>query len=115
MIIQITDKEMEKLLEFIDKGGKTIRLQSQTENIKVEIKQKKQVKQMQENEVSDYEKEKAMNDLQREAFITKVLAELTVDLTVCKLMSDEPLKEWKIYLEKFKKEIDNLYERVRNK
>ena len=34
-------KEMEKLLEFIDKGGKTIRLQSQTENIKVEIKQKK--------------------------------------------------------------------------
>ena len=38
MIIQITDKEMEKLLEFIDKGGKTIRLQSQTENIKVEIK-----------------------------------------------------------------------------
>ena len=41
MIIQITDKEMEKLLEFIDKGGKTIRLQSQTENIKVEIKQKK--------------------------------------------------------------------------
>ena len=37
MIIQITDKEM----EFIDKGGKTIRLQSQTENIKVEIKQKK--------------------------------------------------------------------------
>ena len=48
---------------------------------------------MQENEVSDHEKEKAMNDLQREAFITKVLAELTVDLTVCKLMSDEPLKE----------------------
>ena len=41
MIIQITDKEMEKLLEFIDKCGKTIRLQSQTENIKVEIKQKK--------------------------------------------------------------------------
>ena len=64
---------------------------------------------------SDYEKEKAMNDLQREAFITKTLAELTVDLTVCKLMCDEPLKEWKIYLEKFKKEIDNLYERVSNK
>ena len=56
-----------------------------------------------------------MNDLQREAFITKTLAELTVDLTVCKLMCDEPLKEWKIYLEKFKKEIDNLYERVSNK
>ena len=30
--------------EFIDKGGNTIRLQSQTENIKVEIKQKKEVK-----------------------------------------------------------------------
>ena len=70
---------------------------------------------MKENEASDYEKEKAMNDLQREAFITKVLAELTVDLTVCKLMCDEPLKEWKIYLKKFKKEIDNLYERVSNK
>ena len=63
----------------------------------------------------DDEKEKAMNDLQREAFITKTLAELTVDLTVCKLMSEEPLKEWKIYLEKFKKEIDNLYERVSNR
>ena len=47
-------------------------------------------------EPTDYEKEKANNDLQREAFITKTLAELTVDLTVCKLMSDEPLKEWKI-------------------
>ena len=81
---------------------------------------------MKENEASDCKKErarfitlkqleKAMNDLQREAFITKTLAELTVDLTVCKLMCDEPLKEWKIYLEKFKKEIDNLYERVSNK
>ena len=66
-------------------------------------------------EPTDYEKEKAMNDLQREAFITKVLAELTVDLTVCKLMRDEPLKERKIYLEKFKKEIDRLYERISNK
>lgn len=64
---------------------------------------------------TDYEKEKAVNDLQREAFITKTLAELTVDLTVCELMCDEPLKEWKIYLEKFKKEIDNLYERVSNR
>ena len=66
-------------------------------------------------EPTDYEKEKAMNDLQRETFITKTLAELTVDLTVCELMCDEPLKEWKIYLEKFKKEIDNLYERVSNR
>lgn len=66
-------------------------------------------------EPTDYEKEKAVNDLQREAFIHKVLCELMVDLTVCKLMSDEPLKEWKIYLEKFKKEIDDLYERVSNR
>ena len=66
-------------------------------------------------EPTDYEKEKALNDLQREALITTVLAELTVDLTVCKFKSDEPLKEWKIYLEKFKKEIDNLYERVSNR
>ena len=79
------------------------------------LKNWKRVSKMRENEASDYEKEKAMNDLQREAFITKTLAELTVDLTVCKLMCDEPLKEWKIYLEKFKKEIDNLYERVSNK
>lgn len=49
MIIQITDKEMEKLLEFIDKGGKTIRLQSQTENIKVEIKQKKEYTQIRDS------------------------------------------------------------------
>lgn len=44
MIIQITNKEMEKLLEFINTGGKTIRLQSQTKNIKVEIKQKERCK-----------------------------------------------------------------------
>lgn len=66
-------------------------------------------------EVTDFEKEKAMNDLQREVFIAKTLNELMVDLVVCKLMSDDPLKEWKIYLEKLKKEIDTLYERVSNK
>ena len=70
---------------------------------------------MNKEERTDYELEKAMNDLQRETFITKTLTELTVDLTVCELMCDEPLEEWKIYLEKFKKEIDNLYERVSNK
>lgn len=70
------------------------------------------------NEISDYEKEKAMNNLQREVYITKTLQELFADLMVCKLLKqfhDEalnPLEEWKIYLEKFKKEIDNLYERV---
>ena len=70
------------------------------------------------NEVSDYEKEKAMNDLQREVFIHKTLCELQTDLVVCKCLKDfhkealPPLEEWKIYLEKFKKEIDKLYERV---
>lgn len=63
----------------------------------------------------EYEKEKAQNDLQREVFITKILCELQVDLVVCSLFSDNPLKEWKIYLEKIKKEIDRLYERVSNK
>lgn len=69
-------------------------------------------------ELSDYEKEKAVNDLQRETYIAKTLQELTTDLMVCKLLKqyhDEalnPLEEWKIYLEKFKKEIDGLYERV---
>ena len=70
------------------------------------------------NEISDYEKEKAMNNLQREVYITKTLQELSADLMVCKLLKQfhnealNPLEEWKIYLEKFKKEIDNLYERV---
>ena len=69
-------------------------------------------------EPTDYEKEKAVNDLQRETYITKTLQELTTDLMVCKLLKQfndealDPLDEWKIYLEKFKKEIDNLYERV---
>lgn len=71
------------------------------------------------DQVSEYQKEKAVNDLQREAFIHKTLCELQTDLMVCKCMYDfnkeeakKPLEEWKIYLEKFKKEIDNLYERV---
>ena len=72
-------------------------------------------------EHSDYEKEKTVNDLQREVFIHKTLCELQVDLMVCKLLKEfnkkalNPLEEWKIYLEKFKKEIDNLYERISNK
>lgn len=69
-------------------------------------------------EISDYKKEKTVNDLQRETYITKTLQELTTDLMVCKLLKQfheealDPLDEWKIYLDKFKKEIDNLYERV---
>ena len=69
-------------------------------------------------EVSEYEKEKRVNDLQRTTFIYKTLQELTADLMVCKLLKEfhkealDPLEEWKIYLEDFKKEIDRLYERV---
>lgn len=72
-------------------------------------------------EPTEYEKEKAVNDLQREVFINKTLQELTTDLMVCKLLKQfheearEPLEEWKIYLDKFKKEIDRLYERISNK
>ena len=75
---------------------------------------------MEKEEHTDYELEKAQNDLQREIFIYKTQKELMADLMVCKLMKQfnkealEPLEEWKIYLEKFKKEIDNLYERVSN-
>lgn len=71
--------------------------------------------------VSDYEKEKAQNDLQRETYIMKTLCELQTDLMVCKCMkkfhkeAKNPLEEWKLYLEKFKKEIDSLYERVSKK
>ena len=75
---------------------------------------------MNKEERTDYELEKTQNDLQREIFIYKTQKELMADLMVCKLMKQfnkealEPLEEWKIYLEKFKKEIDNLYERVSN-
>lgn len=69
-------------------------------------------------EPTDYEKEKAVNDLQRETYITKTLQELITDLMVCKLLKEfhdealNPLDEWKIYLERFKKEIDSLYEQI---
>ena len=61
--------------------------------------------------ISEYQKEKAVNDLQRETYINKTLQELTTDLMVCKLLKQfhqealNPLDEWRIYLEKFKKEI----------
>jgi hypothetical protein len=70
---------------------------------------------------TDYGKEKAQNDLQREVYIYKTLCELQTDLMVCKCMKEfhkeakNPLEEWKLYLEKFKKEIDSLYERVSKK
>ena len=69
----------------------------------------------------DFESEKRFNDLQREFYINKTLNELLIDLNVCKLMKQfnkeakDPLEEWLIYLEKFKKEIDNLYERISNR
>lgn len=75
---------------------------------------------MNKEEPTEYKKEKTMNDLQREVYINKTLNELTADLMVCKLLKQfnkealNPLEEWKIYLEKFKKEIDNLYERISN-
>ena len=68
----------------------------------------------------DFETEKRSNDLAREDFIRKMLDELTTDLMVCKLLKQfhkealNPLEEWKIYLEKIKKEIDELYERISN-
>ena len=68
----------------------------------------------------DFETEKRFNDLAREDFIRKMLDELTTDLMVCKLLKQfnkealNPLEEWKIYLEKIKKEIDKLYERISN-
>ena len=61
-------------------------------------------------DITDYEKEKAQNDLQRETYILKTMQELTADLMVCKCMYEfnrneakKPLEEWKIYLEKFKR------------
>ena len=72
-------------------------------------------------EYTNYEKEKTQNDLQREVFIQKILYELTTDLMVCKLLKEfhkealNPLDEWKIYLKKIKKEIDNLYEQISNR
>ena len=72
-----------------------------------------------QNEATEYQKEKAQNDLQREVFIQKTLNELMADLMVCKCMYDfhsnealYPLEEWLIYLNRFKKEIDTLYERI---
>ncbi len=68
--------------------------------------------------MNSYEEEKRVNDLQRATFLYKTMQELTVDLMVCKMLKDfheealPPLEEWKKYLEDFKKEIDNLYERV---
>lgn len=68
--------------------------------------------------MNSYEEEKRVNDLQRATFLYKTMQELTTDLMVCKLLKDfheealPPLEEWKKYLEDFKKEIDNLYERV---
>ena len=42
--LQFTEEYLKHIEEVAKKQGKTIRLQSQTENIKVEIKQKKEVK-----------------------------------------------------------------------
>lgn len=54
---------------------------------------------------------KVLNKLAREQFKSKLLAEILMDLQVCKL---ENLNS-KEYIEELKQEIDNIYERFNNK
>ena len=54
---------------------------------------------------------KVLNKLAREQFKSKLLAEILMDLQVCKLENLNP----KEYIEELKQEIDNIYERFNNK
>ena len=54
---------------------------------------------------------KVLNKLAREQFKSKFLAEILIDLQVCKLENLNP----KEYIEELKQEIDNIYERFNNK
>ena len=54
---------------------------------------------------------KVLNKLAREQFKSKLLAEILIDLQVCKLENLNP----KEYIEELKQEIDNIYERFNNK
>ena len=54
---------------------------------------------------------KVLNKLAREQFKNKLLAEILIDLQVCKLENLNP----KEYIEELKQEIDNIYERFNNK
>lgn len=53
---------------------------------------------------------KILNKLAREQFKSKLLAEILMDLQVCKLENLNP----KEYIEELKQEIDNIYERFNN-
>ena len=53
---------------------------------------------------------KVLNKLAREQFKSKLLAEILMDLQVCKLENLNP----KEYIEELKQEIDNIYERFNN-
>ena len=53
---------------------------------------------------------KVLNKLAREQFKSKLLAEILIDLQVCKLENLNP----KEYIEELKQEIDNIYERFKN-
>ena len=53
---------------------------------------------------------KVLNKLAREQFKSKLLAEILIDLQVCKLENLNP----KEYIEELKQEIDNIYERFNN-
>lgn len=63
----------------------------------------------------DKETELKFNDMAREQFISKMLKELTIDLTICKIAKpNEALKYWGEYIKRIKFEIDRLYERIRD-
>ena len=62
-------------------------------------------------DVIETETGKVLNKLAREQFKNKLLAEILMDLQVCKLENMNP----KEYIEELKQEIDNIYERFNNK
>ena len=61
-------------------------------------------------DVIETETGKVLNKLAREQFKSKLLAEILMDLQVCKLENLNP----KEYIEELKQEIDNIYERFNN-
>ena len=61
-------------------------------------------------DVIETETGKVLNKLAREQFKSKLLAEILIDLQVCKLENLNP----KEYIEELKQEIDNIYERFNN-
>ena len=61
-------------------------------------------------DIIETETGKVLNKLAREQFKSKLLAEILIDLQVCKLENLNP----KEYIEELKQEIDNIYERFNN-